>query len=86
MNDKSKIRLEDTDPIDALLVGLEPLVVRAQFKQALRRLQEVFEETIENDGIDSGRRLIELTHLLSGNRRFKHQSVNLDRRQDDDDT
>jgi len=85
MNDKSKIRLEDTDPVDALLVGLEPLVVRAQFKQAIQRLQRVFEETIEEDGLDSGRRLIELTHLLGGNRRFKHMSVEVGRRRNDDE-
>jgi len=84
MNDKSQMPLEELDRVDALLDGLEPLVLKAQFKQAIQRLQRAFEETIEQDGLDSGRRLIELVHLLSGNRRFKHQSVNLDRRKDEE--
>jgi len=84
MNDKAKMSLEELDRVDTLLDGLEPLVVRAQFKQAIERLREAFEATIKNDGIDSGRRLIELVHLLSGNRRFKHHSVNLNRRKDED--
>ena len=73
-------RPDPIDPVDDLLLGLEPLIIRAQFNQAQRRLREVFEQAIIDEGLDAGRRLIELVHLLGGNRRLKHVKVNTDRR------
>lgn len=66
--------------VDKALEDLEPLVVRGQLNAALRRVVEVFEETVERDGIQSGRRLIELVNLVAGERRVKCLEVPVERR------
>ncbi len=66
--------------VDKVLADLEPVIVRGQLNAALRRVVEVFEETVERDGIQAGRRLVELVHLVAGNRRVKCLEVEIDRR------
>jgi predicted HAD superfamily phosphohydrolase len=65
--------------VDELLVHFEPTIVAGQFNQALRRLQEVFDDLVEHD-LQGARRLIELVHLVAGNRRVKVLEVREDRR------
>lgn len=65
--------------VEELLVHYEPAIVAGQFNQAVRRLQEVFDKKVEHD-LQAGRRLIELVHLLAGNRRVKVVEVEIDRR------
>ena len=65
--------------VEELLVHYEPAIVAGQFNQAVRRLQEVFDKKVEHD-LEAGRRLIELVHLLAGNRRVKVVEVEIDRR------
>ena len=68
--------------VDELLVHLEPAIVAGQLNAALRRVVEVFDEVVERDGIQAGRRLVELVHLVAGNRRIKTLQVQVDRRGD----
>lgn len=68
-----------SDDIETKLVELEDRIVRGQFNQALRRLQEIFDATVEDD-VQGARRLIELVHLVAGNRRVKVLEVNHERR------
>jgi predicted HAD superfamily phosphohydrolase len=65
--------------VEELLVHHEPVIVAGQFNQALRRLQEVFDELVEHD-LQGARRLIELVHLVAGNRRVKVIEVSHNRR------
>ena len=67
--------------VDELIVHYEPVIVEAQFNHAIRRLREVFEETVKND-VQGGRRLTELVHLLAGNRRKVCLEVQVERRAD----
>lgn len=68
--------------VDELLVHLEPAIVAGQLNAALRRVVEVFDEVVERDGIQAGRRLVELVHLVAGNRRVVTIEVEIDRRAD----
>lgn len=68
-----------SDDIETKLVELEDRIVRGQFNQALRRLQEIFGETVEKD-VQAARRLIELVYLVGGDRRQKCIEVRVDRR------
>lgn len=66
--------------IDMILADLEPAIVRGQLNAAIKRLIQVFETTVELEGIQSGRRLIELVNLVSGERRRIVREVPLERR------
>lgn len=66
--------------VDELIADLEPVIVRGQLNGALRRVVELFEETVERDGIQAGRRVVELVHLIAGNRRIVCLEVEIDRR------
>ncbi len=65
--------------LEELLVHYEPAVVAAQFNQAIKRLREVFDDTVAHD-LQGGRRLIELVALVAGERRKKVIEVDIDRR------
>ncbi|MCK5318174.1 MAG: hypothetical protein KAJ55_09675 [Anaerolineales bacterium] len=66
--------------VDTMLEDLEPFIVRAQLNQAIRRLILVFEAGVRVDGVQSGRRLIELVNLVAGERRVKCLEVPVERR------
>ncbi len=53
--------------VDELIVHYEPAVVAGQFNQAIRRLREVFEDTVRHD-LQGGRRITEFVHLHIPNR------------------
>ncbi len=65
--------------VDELIVHYEPAVVAGQFNQAIRRLREVFEDTVRHD-LQGGRRITEFVHLLAGERRKKVVEVEIERR------
>lgn len=67
------------DDIETKLVELEDRIVRGQFNQAIRRLQEVFDTTVEDD-VQGARRLIELVYLVGGDRRKAVLEVRVERR------
>lgn len=69
--------------VDALIAELEPLIVRTQMKAAVNRLLDHFEKELAKD-IANGRRVVEMTHLLTGNRRVANRGVELERRRDYD--
>ena len=69
----------DRYDVDQVLEDLAPAVVRGQFNQAIRRLQGIFDTTVEDD-IQAARRLIELVYLVGGDRRKKALEVRVERR------
>jgi len=72
----------DENGVDKLIEDLEPRIVRGQLNSALRRVVVEFEQTVERDGVQAGRRLIELIHLVAGDRRIKCLEVSANRRID----
>ena len=70
----------DEAEIDQKLEELDPILAQAQFKAAVRRLQEHGQEILERDGADALRALCEKIHLIAGDRRTKFVSVEVDRR------
>ncbi len=74
---KSKPR--DMTP-DELIVHYEPVLTRAQFRAACRRLENELDKTIARDGCQSARYLIEKIHLIAGNRRVQAVAVKVERR------
>jgi len=66
--------------VDRVLEDLAPTIARGQMNQAIKRLWEIFDELVDADEISGTRRLIELTHLVAGNRRIKTLEVPAERR------
>ncbi len=72
--------IEDTATFEALLVELEPDIVRSQFKRAVERLHKKLEEDLARDGAQAGRALLEKMALIAGDRRTKTLNVQVERR------
>lgn len=66
--------------IDAAIVSAEPAIIRAQFKRAVRRLEDLLEVRILDDGPQGGRALLEKMALIAGDRRMKAIEVQVERR------
>ena len=75
-----KRKIEDTATFEALLVELEPDIVRSQFKRAAERLHKKLEEELARDGAQAGRALLEKMALIAGDRRTKTLNVQVERR------
>jgi len=73
-------KIEDTATLEALLVELEPDIVRSQFKRAVGRLHEKLEEELARDGAQAARALLEKMALIAGDRRTVTMNVDVDRR------
>ena len=73
-------KIEDTAELEALLVELEPDIVRSQFKRAVERLHKKLEEDMARDGSQAGRALLEKMALIAGDRRTKTLNVPVERR------
>ena len=73
-------KIEDTAELAVLLEGLEPAIVRAQFKRAVERLEDLLEKRIQDEGAQGGRALLEKMHLIAGDRRTKAMNVQVERR------
>jgi hypothetical protein len=73
-------KIEDTATFEALLVELEPDIVRSQFKRAVERLHAKLEEDMARDGSQAGRALLEKMALIAGDRRTKTLNVQVERR------
>ncbi len=73
-------KIEDTATFEALLVELEPDIVRSQFKRAVERLLTKLEEDMARDGSQAGRALLEKMALIAGDRRTKTLNVQVERR------
>lgn len=73
-------KIEDTATFEALLVELEPDIVRSQFKRAVERLHTKLEEDMARDGSQAGRALLEKMALIAGDRRTKTLNVQVERR------
>ena len=73
-------KIEDTATLEALLVELEPDIVRSQFKRAVSRLHEKLEEELARDGAQAARALLEKMALIAGDRRTVTLNVDVDRR------
>lgn len=67
--------------INKAITEADELQARYQARAAIRRLEERFAETYAANDLDASRALIEKVHLICGNRRFKHISVQVNRRQ-----
>ena len=79
-DDTATNRILEGEALDAKLAEMDPLLAAAQFKHALRRLEQVGMERLEAEGPDGLRALIEKVHLVAGDRRTKFVAVELDRR------
>lgn len=83
MNDE-ELELVDrgisTGQFEILLDGLEPAIVRSQFKRAVERLEELLEKRIQDEGAQGGRALLEKMALIAGDRRSKAMNVQVERR------
>lgn len=75
-----KNRNMDTGAFEVLLEGLEPAIVRSQFKRAVERLEEVLDKRIADEGAQGGRALLEKMALIAGDRRSKAMNVQTERR------
>lgn len=69
-----------TDPVDAAIAALEPLVARSQLKRALEHARAHFERQMELGGPQAGRAVLEKLYLVCGDRRKKALNVECDRR------
>ena len=65
--------------IDKAITNFEETQTRWQAREAIRRLETRLDGAYQKD-LAAARALIEKIHLICGDRRIKHVSVNLDRR------
>ncbi len=77
------MKAADEATLDTRLAELEPVVLRGQLNAAIKRLEQVFDRTVARDGLQAGRRLVELIHLVGGDRRIKVLEPHPARRVDD---
>lgn len=73
-------KIEDTAELEALIVTLEPAIIRGQFKAAACRLEELIEKKLADEGGQGARALLEKMHLIAGDRRTKAINVTVERR------
>lgn len=69
-----------TGQFEVLLDGLEPAIIRSQFKRAVARLDALLEARMADEGPQGGRALLEKMALIAGDRRRKAVNVTTERR------
>ncbi len=63
-------RATDSEIASAILLH-EPELAKAQFRKAIRKLEEHFETALDLTGPQSARDIIERVHIITGDRRRK---------------
>jgi len=65
-------RASDSE-VAAAIAANEPDLVRAQFRRAIRKLEEHFEDSLDATGAQSGQNILARIHQITGERRRKYK-------------